>query len=209
MPSTPYQPDHGHKQKHLHSFLAVLFLVSVFWGCSRQNADYRPPANITEVQQALANRIISGDTVPVSKEVLLRILPERPEGFFPLTTTGSVFLTRNFSSLQRLYRHPDGYTLKVTLADYAADSAGFLFLFRRYERQRDSLMISPPEGLPNGSFVWMPEDSTSQTTQLEAGLYNRYHISCSGKIPQSKPVFEKIVSDISRNLPGESTYGKK
>lgn len=209
MPSTPYQPNHGHKQKHLHSFLAVLFLVFAFWGCAPSDSFYQPPANVSEVQLAISSRLLRGDSLPASKENLLRILPENPAGFSALSTTGSVFLTRKFSSLQRLYRHPDGHTLKITLSDYAADSAAFLFLFRRYEQQRDSLVISTPKGLPEGSFVWMYSDSTRMITHMEAGIYSRYHILCSGKIPDATQVMSSIVSSISTHLPKESSAGKK
>ncbi|MDX2249810.1 MAG: hypothetical protein SF052_23705 [Bacteroidia bacterium] len=175
-------------------------MVFIFFACQRGDSPYQPPTSPSALQAAFSARLLQGDSIPISKEALLEVLPTQTHEYTAHSTSGSSFLTRRFASAQKLYKHPDGGFMKITLADYAADSAAYLFIFRRYLQQHDSLS-PPPSGLPKDVFLWSSTDTLLQTRRFEAGIRNRYHISCTGSVPEAKDFFRKIVNEIDRKLP--------
>ncbi|MEZ4830082.1 MAG: hypothetical protein R3C61_27935 [Bacteroidia bacterium] len=193
----------------MHSFLAVLFLVSAFFSCSPTDPVYAPPQGPEAVSQAIYSRQMAGDTIPFSPELLEKVLPESPDQWTPLATSSSVFLTRSFSSAKRLYAHPQSHPLQITLSDYANDSAAFMFIYLRYLREADSSAIPFNEPFPKESFVWVKKNNPGFAMKAEAGLYNRYHISISGNIHTPDSSVFQMIREMSHILGKMVSAGKK
>jgi hypothetical protein len=153
----------------------------LLWACASPPAG----AEAENFRQALESRYLQGDTLTAAASALLARIPAELPGWEGVQEQGAAFTAGQpgFATASRTYRDPEGYVLKIGLADYGADSAALLRVYR-------SLRQETGGGLP---ARYLP-DGRSGGGGLEALEQGRYLWSLRSDRPDAAQAFDSLRS---------------
>lgn len=145
-----------------------------------------PPANpqAEDFRQALESRYLRGDTLTEAASALLARIPAALPGWEALGDQQAAFTAAQpgFAEASRTYRNPEGYVLKIGLADYSADSATLLRIYLSLRQENEN---PPARYLPDGR---------SGGGSLEILEQGRYLWSLRSDRPDAAQAFEALNS---------------
>lgn len=160
----------------------------------------------------VSERFAIGDTVPVSREKLEKLLPEEIEGYTLEIREGGKFNTKEyaFSEATYVFYNEGNEYLEITLADYVADTLFFENPLRRYHLiggpefgNEEVKKLEPPTPGMDG-FGWVSYHAPSQAARLFFGLNYRYALN----IEATGQTDTKTVLDAWSSIPLNSLIQK-
>ena len=99
-----------------------------------------------------------------------------------------------FSEVEKLFFRGDGKFLRIRLADYEADPAGFEQIWESYLNARRGKAGTRVLDERVSRFAWQTEQPNPRR---ELGIAYRYHLSLQTNIPAADSLFQEVLSHIS------------
>lgn len=131
------------------------------------------------LEAALAQRKTEADTLPISDELLLEVLPKEIPGFsFKDERNGTFHGKRTaYAEAARIFANEQGQVITLSLADCSAAPTGLSHAYQYYFEQGavDEEWAALAESVTaEGVFVHLRNPDPPTTTRLEAGVCYRF-----------------------------------
>lgn len=185
----------------------VLFFVSwVGFGCSPDKpnsfSSLQPNVSWEEMKSNVYQRFVNGDTIIMSQEKLLMLLPAEIGSFHKSEDKGSSFIGKSarFSQASRVFFDSTQHYLAISVSDYAVDSTAFFYIYKKYsiglendEWERVNLPMTQ-------SFGWKWKERLAPISYLEMGIKSRFHISVQTNHPDGQLLLLEIIPEIKERF---------
>ncbi len=127
------------------------------------------------LEAALAHRKTAADTVPISDELLLAILPKKIPGFTLKDERNGTFHGKRtaYAEAARIFANEKGQVITLSLADCSAAPTGLSHAYQYYFEQRpaNEEWAALAESVPaEGLFVHLRNPDSPTAMRLEAGI---------------------------------------
>lgn len=131
------------------------------------------------LEAALAQRKSEADTLPISDELLLEVLPTEIAGFTLKDENKGTFHGKRtaYAEARRIFANEQGQVISISLADCSAAPIGLEHTYRHYFEQgtTDEEWTALAESVTaEGLFVHLRNPAPSSETRLEAGICYRF-----------------------------------